>query len=49
MLFLMVEEHEGLIDHEGYKNVENKGRIWKDICKRLLERFPNLNALRPGA
>ncbi|KAG0436221.1 hypothetical protein HPB47_018069 [Ixodes persulcatus] len=49
VLFLMVEEHEGLIDHEGYKNVENKGRIWKDICKRLLERFPNLNALRPDA
>lgn len=49
-LFLMVEENECLwrIDHEGYKNVHNKDRIWKEICRRLQERFPNLNALKPG-
>lgn len=42
LLFLVVEENECLwrIDHENYKNVVNKGCIWKDICKCLQERFP---------
>ncbi|XP_042146360.1 uncharacterized protein LOC120841191 [Ixodes scapularis] len=50
MFFLIMEEHKCLwrIDHEGYKNVAKKGRIWNDICKRPQERFPNLDVLRTG-
>lgn len=50
MLFLMVEENECLwrMDHEGYKNVHNKDRIWKNLCTRLQETFLHLYALTAG-
>ena len=49
-LFLLVEENECLwrLEHEGYKNVHKKARIWESICERLRETFPELDGLKPG-